>query len=110
MGDSRFAWQPLGSYACIGAERGKKVKQLAVGAAKAMKVTARVLEILKEGNIPLVGIIEGALNTGASMLQPEFTNEDLVNYLENSFSKIASDLKNVEEDVSKVKQIAIELR
>ena len=88
-------------------ERENKSKQLA---AKSLKATAWLLETLKVGNIPLVGIIEGALRAGASMLHPELTNEDLANNLEDSLSKIANDMKNVEEDVSKVKQIAIELR
>ena len=110
MGDQRFAWQPNGSNTSCRAETEGKSKKFAVATAKAMKSTAKLFEILKEGNIPLVGIIECSLKAGAGMLQPEITNEDLANYLENSFTKIASDMKNVEEDVSKVKQIAIELR
>ena len=110
MEDQRFAWQPNGSNTSCRAETEGKSEKFAVATAKAMKSTAKLFEILKEGNIPLVGIIECSLKAGAGMLQPEITNEDLANYLENSFTKIASDMKNVEEDVSKVKQIAIELR
>ena len=110
MADPRFAWKSLSSNASTGAERRENSKKFAVATAKAMKSTARLFEVLKDGNIPLVGIIDCALKAGAGMLQPEITNEELANYLENSFSKIASDMKNVEEDVSKVKKIAIELR
>ena len=95
-------------------ERTKKLNKFASATAIAMKSTARLIKFLKDGNIPLIGIpisiIAGALEAGGSMLQPKVTNEKLAIYLENSFSKIASDMKNIEEDVSKVKQIAIELR
>ena len=100
MGDQRFAWQSNGSNTSSRAKKGGKSKTFAVATAKAMKSTAQLFEILKEGNIPLVGIIGCSLKAVASMLQPEITNEELANYLENSLSKIASDVKNFEEDIS----------
>ena len=94
MGDSRFRYS-VSSNASIKSTREKNRSKIATSTAKALKSTSRLFEVLKDGNIPLVGILDGALKAGAGMLQPEISNEDLSCYLENSFSMIATDLKKI---------------
>lgn len=78
--------------------------------AKALRSTSGIFKVLKDGNIPLVGIIECALKGGASMLHAETSNEDLHGTIQNSFSMITKDIKNIEEEVSKIKSIVGDIR